>query len=435
MSTLVCGCGILYLLIGCAPVPEPSLEQDVAERQRRMHEEMVRSTAEWAYKQGLKALRNENFDEAVYYFQLATERDAMHLRAYLSLGEVYTMQDQYARAETYYNKVLRYDPYSVPAYLALANMQVKAGNFREALQAYKKVLELDRNNQFARQQVTLVTEELFAMHYEQGMMYEEAGDIDLALREFQKAHALNQENIVFTVHIGELFLQQGDYTLAEEYFNQALARDPNYVPAIVGAGKVQLAMDRYDEAIEYFEEGMGEDSEAAELFEQAQSQRVKRSLPTQYQEIFTREQVARGDVAALLMVELLLEHRLEAAPRLAIISDVTNHWAKPYIINAVRFGVMELPPDRFFRPDEPITKGQLAFILDTLFQKLFLPLPQGKEVSFADVHPDNEYHDAVIRVYSAGLMYASSEDKFGFLEPVSGEEMRAIIERVKPMIR
>jgi hypothetical protein len=56
-------------------------------------------------------------------------------------------------------------------------------------------------------------------------------------------------------------------------------------------------------------------------------------------------------------------------------------------------------------------------------------------ISFSDVHPDNEYHDAVLRVYSAGLMIASAENTFGVLDTVSGEEAIQIFEEVKLMLR
>ncbi len=454
--TIICVIGMAYIITGCTPAPIPRPDTRKIERQRQVEVDMERLTAEWAYQQGLQSLHNENYPDAVSYFQLTLARDAMHLRAYLSLGDVYTMQDEYLLAESYYNKVLRYDPESVPAFTALANMQVKIGNYRDALTLYRKVLEFEPENHFALRQIEGVTEELFSLYYEQGIVYKESGDNDLALNEFQKAHALNDSNIKFTVEVGYLFLQERDYIMADRYFQQALTRDSNYYLALVGAGKVQLALKRYNKAMEYFRRGMGlhpegndeameyfkhemrlqpKEYEVAELLKQTQSRKIKELLPSQYTQILRKEQVNRGDVAAQVMVELMLENRLQPTSQLAIISDITIHWAKPYIIKIVQFGIMELPPDRFFRPNEPIAKGELAFVLDTLFEKLFISLPDSGTVSFSDVHQDNAYHDAVIRIYSAGLMYAASDDIFGLLDPISGEDMAQILKRVKPMIR
>ncbi len=429
--------GVLCVVNGCVqpgPSPEPTPKVD----QQAIREERERSTAEWAYQQGLQQLDRGGYQAAIQYFQLAIKRDPRHLRAYLSLGDVYSTLNNYVVAETYYNKVLKYDPQSVPALTALATMHWKMGNHREALSVYHKALEIEPDNQFIQQQIEFVTRELFDNYYEQGMAYKNAGDLGRAATELQKAHSLYPDDLNFAIELGYLFLGQREYMMADGYFQQVLSKDPNNVAAIIGAGKVQLAIKHYNVAKNYFKQGLSlrpGDQEAAELLQQTQTKEVRATLPQQYSSIGASERVTRGDIAALLMVELMLESRLEFPSGVAIISDITTHWAKPYIIKAVRYGIMQLPPDRFFRPNEPIQKGELAFVLDTLFKKLFISLPEGGSVSFSDVHPDNAYHDAVLRVCSAGLMNASTEDTFGVLETLSGEEVMQIFEKVKAMIR
>jgi tetratricopeptide (TPR) repeat protein len=421
---------------GCAPIQEtPGPPPEPTEA---VQDEMERSTAEWAYQQGLQALNIGDYERAVRYFQLAIERDQNHLRAYLGLGDVYSMQQDYLLAETYYNKVLQYEPNSVLALNALGTMQWRMGNHREALSFYRKVLEVEPENQFAQQQVEFVTRELFNLYYEQGQAAQESGNLNQAAIEWQKAYSLLPDNLDFAVEIGNLFLQQQDYMMADGYFQQVLAKDPEHVAALLGEGKAQLALKRYNEAIDYFKRAVNLRSgnpEAAELLRQAQAGRLRNTLPQEYSAIFTAAQITRGDVAALLMVEFALEDRLEPFFKLPIISDITTHWAKPYIINVVKLGIMPVFPDRSFLPSEPILKGELAFVLDTLFKRLSISLPDARAISFADVHQDNMYHDAVLRVSAAGLIPATAEGTFGFNDPVSGEQAREIFEKVKAMIR
>ena len=435
--------GWLLMISSCSSMSEtpghrPGASLPPPTQQQTQEALMERSTAEWAYQQGLQALNRDAQEEAIQYFQMAIERDMMHLRAYLSLGDVYNMQGNYMLAETYYNKVLTYDPNSVPAYTALATMHWKIGNYRESLSLYRKVLEIDPSSQFAQQQIQQVTQDLFNYYYEQGNTYKKAGDVELAVIEFQKAQSLYPENLEFTVEIGNLFLQLQDYMMADGYFQQALSQDSNYLPAIIGAGKVQLALEHYNEAMNYFKEGtklQPKNPEADELFNQAQSEKIRRSLPPHYLEVMTEEQVSRGDVAAVLMVELVLESRLQPPSSVTIISDITTHWAKPYIIKAVELDIMEIFPDRSFLPYDPIHKRELALILNTLFRELGLPLPDAGAVSFTDVYPNNIYYDAILRVYAAGLMSASSDGVFGINNTISGEELMEIIARVKHMIQ
>ncbi|MCP4399816.1 MAG: tetratricopeptide repeat protein [bacterium] len=438
------GMGLAFLLAillgGCPQVQEtPGHRPDTLPEteQQQPEDAMERLTAEWAYKQGLTFFDRGNADEAIRHFQLAVERDAMHLRAYLSLGDMYSMQQKYLLAESYYTKVLRYDPESVSAYTALGTMYRKMGNYRESLSFYRKILELDPSNQFAGEQIVHVTNELFDWHYKQGMAYKETGDVEQALVELQKAQSFYPDNIEFTVEIGDLFLQQNDYVMADSYFQQTLSQQPDYFPAIIGAGKVQLALRHYAEALNYFQaaqELQPNNPGVRSLIQQAQSDKVSSSLPPQYREIGSKEQVGRGDIAALLMVELMLGSRLPASTRVVIISDITTHWAKPYVIQAVQLNLMALPPDRYFRPHEAIRKGELAFILDTISRQLSVPLPQGSSVIFADVYPENQYHNAILRVYSAGIINAESEDRFGIGSPVSGGETLQIFQQFKALL-
>ncbi len=398
---------------------------------------MERLTAEWAYTQGMLALDRRQTADAVRYFQLAIKRDAMHLDAYLRLGDLYSMQQKYLPAESYYNKVLRYDPESIPAYSALGTMYREMGNYRESLSFYRKVQELDPGNQDAEAQIAGITKDLFKQHYEQGMAYKHAGELEKALIELQKAQSLDPENVEFSIELAELLLQQGDYVSADSYFQHILSRDPDNPQAIIGLGKVQLAQKHYDEALQHFERARAlqpHNSELKRLIQDSQMDRVSHSLPPQYHEISRKEQVTRGDLAALLMVELMMGSRLPASDRVAIISDITTHWAKLYIIQAVQLRLMALPPDRYFRPDEPVRKGQLAFILDTIARQLSVQLPEGNAVSFADVYPENQYYDAILRFLSAKLMNAESQDRFGISSPVSGEETLQIFQKFKALL-
>lgn len=441
---------VAAFLNGCAPGPVPSARRPLPSEEVGQPPDTSQqlppvpggdkdqASAEWAYQQGLQYLSREQYDEAIQAFHLALERDPDHVRSYLSLGEVHSIREEYLVAETYYNKVLQYDPRSIPAITALATMQWRMGNYRDALTLYQKVLEIDPRNQFAQQQLDLVTQEMFDVHYTQGLEYKQAGDLERAIVEFQKAHSIDPENWAFAVEIGLLFLQQQDYTMADGYFQKALSSRPDFLPALIGAGRVQLGLNHYAEAIQYFERARVIDpgeTEAADLLRQAQREQLNASLPEEYWNIAASAQVTRGEIAALLMVDLMLEQQLRTPDRVVIISDITTHWAKTYIIKVVQYGIMSLPPDRFFRPDEAMTRGEMAFVINTLFQKLGQPLPQGGQLAFSDVHPDNAYHDAIARVYSAGLMTAPTNITFGTLDSLTGEEAIQIFEKIRAFLR
>lgn len=434
-------CSACFLLFSsCAPTPPqtPGHRPKAEPTPSTSPDEVARSTPEWAYQQGKTALQQQKFDDAIQYFQATLQRDAMYLDAYIGLGDAYTQKGEYLVAESYYNKVLGYDPGSVPAYLALGNMSEKMGDYRKASSFYRKALEIEPGNATAQERLTAITKEQFQQYYEQGKAYQEAGDIEQALVEFQKAHSLKADDLDFTIEIGELFLAQKDYMMAEGYFQEALKTNPNYAPAIVAMGKAKLAQQQYDKAVEAFKQALAIEpgnQQAAEWLKKAQTNRIQDNLPPQYGAIAASPQVTRGEVAALLMVEFALENRLPAPSKRVIISDITTHWAKPYIIKAVQYDLIGLPPDRYFRPDEPMYKGELAQTLDLLLKKLGAALPSAPAGAFSDVYSDNQYAGAIYRVEAAGLMSASGDGTFGVVNPLSGAEMMQIMARVKEIVR
>ncbi len=438
--SLVLFCSAFLLLFGgCAPTPPPTNghRPDVEPTPLPQSEEIARSTPEWAYQQGAAALNQGKFDEAAQLFQLALQRDAMYLDAYLGLGNTYAQKGEYLVAESYYNKVLSYDPGSASAYLAFGGMSEKMGDYRKASSFYRKVLALESGNVTAQQRIAAIAEEQFSQYYEQGKAYKDAGNIEQALVEFQKAHSLNADDVDFTIEIGELFLAQKDYMMAEGYFQDVLSKNPNYLPAMLAMGKAKLAQQQYEQAIDTFKQALAIEpgnQDATEWLRKAQTNRIQDNLPPQYAAIATAPEVSRGEVAALLMVELALEDRLPAPSKRVIISDITTHWAKPYVIKAVQFDLIALPPDRYFRPYDPMRKGELALTLDLLLKKLGAALPLASDGSFSDVYADNQYAGAIYRVQSAGLIAASSDSMFGVVNAVSGAEMMQIMSRLKAMV-
>ena len=51
-------------------------------------------------------------------------------------------------------------------------------------------------------------------------------------------------------------------------------------------------------------------------------------------------------------------------------SDVSGHWAEKYIRNVYFAGIMEGYPDGTFKPDTPITRAELAKVVDEVLKKV-----------------------------------------------------------------
>ena len=100
----------------------------------------------------------------------------------------------------------------------------------------------------------------------------------------------------------------------------------------------------------------------------------------------TIDQIDRADLAVLLIEELKLPELLEKkqpktydtgfkAPddptkmateettKMADATDIDNHWAKNWIKQVIDNRVMDVFPDRTFRPDEKINRANYAMLM------------------------------------------------------------------------
>lgn len=133
-----------------------------------------------SYKSGLTYFKNNNYSEALNYFEKAVERDPgnveyltelalTHYRlknydkstevygkiisiekdniiAYNSIGNNYWIKKDYANAEIYFRKAIEIDPYSIPSYNNLALMLDEMGKNENAIIIINKGLETNENN-------------------------------------------------------------------------------------------------------------------------------------------------------------------------------------------------------------------------------------------------------------------------------------------------
>ncbi len=160
--------------------------------------------------------------------------------------------------------------------------------------------------------------------------------------------------------------------------------------------------------------------------------------------IAVKEKVTRGDVAALLVDELHLDKFMAGRipvksklPKAAFIpADVLNYPFKDEIITVVKWNIRGLQPEYdkttqayLFKPQTPITRKQLAFILEDLLIKLtgnnsIATAYFGTERSpFPDVPVNAAWFNAVMNSTTRGLMEPDLSGEFRPNDYVDGAEL------------
>lgn len=104
-------------------------------------------------------------------------------------------------------------------------------------------------------------------------------------------------------------------------------------------------------------------------------------------------------------------------------TDINEHWARDSIVALNSKGIISGYDDFTFRPNEQITRADIALVLDKA-----LKLPRNTQIRFADVSGNSEYTQAIARVYNSGIM-DSYGDNFRPEQGVSREELIIILTR------
>ncbi|MEM8639630.1 MAG: S-layer homology domain-containing protein [Cyanobacteria bacterium P01_G01_bin.54] len=127
--------------------------------------------------------------------------------------------------------------------------------------------------------------------------------------------------------------------------------------------------------------------------------------------------VTRGEVAVFLHQALVTVDRLgpiessylvDPEPHLPVFSDVTDHWAAPFLRRLASLSLVTGFSDGSFRPDAPINRAQYAALL----MKALQPKPARPATMFLDVSPEFWGYGAISGAYQAGFLSGFPDGTF-----------------------
>ncbi|KJS18654.1 MAG: hypothetical protein VR72_21875 [Clostridiaceae bacterium BRH_c20a] len=105
--------------------------------------------------------------------------------------------------------------------------------------------------------------------------------------------------------------------------------------------------------------------------------------------------MSRGEFASLAERALYLK----TPNRFVNFSDTQNHWAKESIAVLANLGIVPIDSTRSYRPDEPITRGEMAQIINNMIQ-----VRADTYYPFIDVPPSHFFATAVANTAQTGIL-------------------------------
>jgi tetratricopeptide (TPR) repeat protein len=277
--------------------------------------------------------------------------------------------------------------------IARARDAALAGRLDDATQAYLSVIASSPDSPF--------------LYRELAGVERQKGSNDLAMEHFRKAVSLDPADAVSLAQIGEILEDRGEFDEAATAFTDSLAVEPN--PAVEARLEAVRARSAYA------------------------------LLPAEYRALDQASQVTRGDLAALVGIRLgkLLQNgeRRDAA----LITDVRNNWAAPWIMAVARAGVMEPFANHAFQPRALVRRVDLAQAIARLLGRLAAQNPgsarpwESARVSFSDLSAGHLAYPAASAAVAAGVLSTGPDNTFQPSKPVTGPEAIEAIGKVEAL--
>jgi len=201
------------------------------------------------YSKALNALLGRNEESASAALEDILKEKPGHVDALLRLGDIAAAEDDYQKANAYYQKAKNIQPKKLETLFALEGLMEKTGRWSEAMKYLENILDIDDGN-------------LSAMYKKRGVLERQGRWDDLVY--LQKAilkheHSEkdkkreNQNLVGYKYEYGRYSIENNQLEKAKKAFKTVLRLEKDFIPAILGLAEVMLIEGDSEEAVNLLE--------------------------------------------------------------------------------------------------------------------------------------------------------------------------------------
>ena len=231
------------------------------------------------YLQGAFFEARFDLQAALEFYERANRFEQDNPMIHISLARVYLELGDLDRARRYASDLRESDRYGYEASLILAEIAYKENDKEEALallvplmdigddarfdvlkfisKVYLDLGRIDEARDVLEEAVLLFSEDLY-LQYRLGILYYETGELERAVRAFQKAIEINPAFTNAHLALATLLLQTGRYEEAETSYRNVLKLDPRNGAALKELADLLFEREEFEEGIELIEPLRGE---------------------------------------------------------------------------------------------------------------------------------------------------------------------------------
>jgi Tfp pilus assembly protein PilF len=363
---------------GCGPKAVPSTS--------------VMDTPEYHYNQGLKALDADRTDDAMREFERAVALDPKSPLGYIGKGLTLGKKGDFKPAVENMEKAKDLETRGIEARIGmirLLSLQREKGWIEDAESEFKAADKKEPDN--AR------------LHYYMGIAYKRDLNLDKATDMFRKVLELNKD------FVGEA---NAEWAIIQKIQRAAPGSE---------IGKKIALIDKIDRA------------DVAALFDQELN----------LEKLFTKRGPKAYDTTFKAPTEATTRFSPDTTVKMEPATDIADNWLRSSIETILKLQVrgLEAGPNHTFEPNNLITKGEFAVMLEDILIKVtgdeklatkFL----GTTSPFPDIRNDQYFFNAVMTVTSRGFLEADkATGEFRPEDPVSGADALLAIRAFKDQLK
>lgn len=207
-------------------------------------------------EQGKELFNKNSLSKAQKLFEEVIESNPSNSEAYFFIGNIFHIKGLLGKAVKAFNKTLEINPNHTDAAISLSVILNDIGKYEEAKNIFDKA-----NNQVKKENSGIqdphINKKFSLKHYEIAEMYFSYNRYEEALFEYNKAAALDPENLEIRIKVAKVYSKKGYINKAIETLRGLKSEHPGYTPARValglihyGSGNVLEAQNEWQNAIE-----------------------------------------------------------------------------------------------------------------------------------------------------------------------------------------
>lgn len=387
-------------------------------------------------------LQNGNTAEAENTFEDIIDSKPGFYPAYVGIAYIQMTGESYNKAMRNFNVALKAKKDYLHALLGLGALYRVMGDNLQAFNVYGLILEKYPSQQEARLQYDIIRLKETDKYLMLARSYKNDGKFEPAWDNYKKAlNYVQKEDFIF-LEVGEFLTAYKRYADAVTYLQRANDLRPNnstYLKAIAlaleRAGKPSDARVYYKKAQDL---NPGDASLRTDIERVTKaSQRIKTG--EKGREIQAMDKITRAKAAVYLdkNFPFLGEPNED---RVEIITDIINNPDNLSIIAMVQRGIFDTYADHTFAPNQPLTRLDLAQLLDRLIQnaeyagaKLKFNT-RGIQVDISDLPINTPSYPIIRKIVTLGLMALQENKKFNPINLISGREFVLAIDKLTEIL-